>query len=285
MRLNLLKRLLAVPSLSRQEHRMVEFVMEHVRQRGPKRCGKAWSDKLGTVYIRKGTTEPVPVVCAHLDTVYDWKQVKVVEQDGLLVGYGPDGTRSGIGGDDRCGVAICLQLLERFDNIAVTLFAQEEIGYVGARNADAGFFGSVGSIVEFDAPATGLVSYSAGEHRLFENNGEFIQTAMPVLRRFGYIHFQHHPFTDVTGLRQRFPISCLNVSCGYYDWHTDHEFVKINDVEHSLEMATELVAALGNHRYGFALDPADAAPPPVDVTDFRLPVRAEQPKMSLCTRK
>lgn len=285
MRLNLLKRLLAVPSFSRHEQEIAYLVMEHVRQRGPKRCGKAWRDKLGTVYIRKGSTEPVPLVCAHLDTVYNWNQVQIVEQDGLLVGYGPDGTRSGIGGDDRCGVAICLQLLERLDNIAVALFAQEEIGYVGARNAEAGFFGSVGSIVEFDAPATGLVSYSAGGQRLFENNGEFIQTALPVLRRFGFVGFQHHPFTDVTGLRQRFPISCLNVSAGYHNWHSDHESVNISEVETSLEMATELVEALGNHRYGFALDPADVAPPPVEVTELRLPVRAEQPRMSLCTRK
>lgn len=285
MRLNLLKRLLAVPSYSRQEHRMVEFIMEHVRQRGPKRCGRVWADRWNNIYVRKGTTEPIPLACAHLDTVCDWAHVQIAEQDGLLVGYGPDGNRSGIGADDKCGVYTCLELLERFDNLAVTLFAQEEIGYVGARNADAAFFDTVGSIVEFDAPATGLVSYSAGGQRLFENDGEFIQNALPVLRRFGFARFQHHPFTDVTGLRQRFPISCLNVSCGYYDWHTNHEFVNLCDVEHSLEMATELVAALGNHRYGFALDPADAVPPPVDVTEFRLPVRVGQPRMSLCTRK
>ncbi|MHC1767359.1 MAG: hypothetical protein AB9869_24290 [Verrucomicrobiia bacterium] len=285
MRLELLKRLLAVPSPSRQEQHMVALVLEHVRQRGPKRCGRAWGDRWNNVYIRKGSTEPVPLVCAHLDTVYNWTQVEVVEQDGLLVGFGPDGNRSGIGADDRCGVLICLELLERFDNIAVALFAQEEIGYIGAQNADADFFGSVGSIVEFDAPAMGLVSYSAGGQRLFENNGEFIQTAMPVLRRFGFIRFQHHPFTDLTGLRTRFPISCLNVSCGYYDWHSDHESVKIGDVEHSLEMATELVAALGNHRYGYAINLSDTAAPPVEVTEFRLPERTEPRRMSLCTRR
>lgn len=76
---------------------------------------------------------------------------------------------------------ICLELLERFDNIAVALFAAEEVGCVGSRNADPEFFERVGYVVEFDCPGRGLVSYTSGGVRLFQNDGDFIKTALPVM--------------------------------------------------------------------------------------------------------
>ena len=74
----------------------------------------------------------------------------------------------------KAGVFICLELLERFDNIAVALFAAEEAGCVGSRNADPKFFERVGCVIEFDCPGRGLVSYTSGGVRLFENGGDFI---------------------------------------------------------------------------------------------------------------
>jgi len=283
MRIDLLKRILEVPTCSRREHRIVEFLLNHIREPGPERCGTAWADRWNNVYFRKGSLEPVPLICAHIDSVFDWTEVEIVERDGLLVGFDGKGQRTGIGADDKAGAFITLELLERCDNIALALFAQEEIGYIGAQNADPAFFGQVGYALEFDAPATGLVSYSAGGRRLFQNDGEFIRLALPVLRRFGFTSFQHHPFTDVTGLRRRFPFSCLNVSCGYYDWHSDTEYLSIADVKKSLAMATELIAALGNRRYDYDASKPETAPPPVEVTELRLPVR-RMPKESPCTR-
>lgn len=285
MQLDLLKRLLAVPTCSRREHRMVEFLLQHVRERGPELCGSAWADTWNNVYLRKGIMEPVPLVCAHIDSVFDGTEVEIVEQDGLLFGFDGEGNRAGIGADDKCGTFVSLELLERFDNIAVALFAQEEVGYIGARHADAAFFKNVGFAVEFDAPATGLVSYSAGAQRLFQNDGEFIRVAVPVLRRFGFVNFQRHPFTDVTGLRQRFPFSCLNVSCGYHHWHTDNEHVNIAEVEISLAMATELIAALGNRRYDYDASKPDTAAPPMEVTELRLPATRDKLRNTLCTRR
>lgn len=285
MRLDLLTQLLAVPTCSRREHRMVEFLLNHIRERGLERCGLAWADRWNNVFIRKGSLEPVPLACAHLDSVFGWSEVEIVEHDGLLVGFDRNGQRSGIGGDDKTGIAIVLELLERFENIAAALFGAEEVGFLGAQNADAAFFEHVGYALEFDAPATGLVSHVAGGQRLFQKDGEFIEVSMPVLRRFAFIHFQRHPFTDVTGLRQRFAFSCANVSSGYYNWHRDDEYVKIADVEKTLAMATELIAALGNRRYDYDACKPDTGKPPVEVTELRLPVTHDRAKNTLCTRR
>jgi hypothetical protein len=116
-------------------------------------------------------------------------------------------------------------------------------------NADARFFERVGYVLEFDCPAHGLVSYTSGGVRLFQNGGDFIERAWPVLDQHGFNRFQHHPFSDVKALRQRFNLSCLNLSCGYYNWHAHDEFVKLADVEAALALGSVIRTRAGSRTW------------------------------------
>ena len=270
MRVELLKQMLAVPSPSYREKAMVEFIVRHVEQMGP-RCGvRCRVDEHNNVYITKGDAEFLPCVAAHIDTVHRLAPATIVQHGGLVVGFDEAGRRTGIGGDDKAGVYICLDLLERFDNIAVALFAAEEVGCVGSRNADPDFFKRVGYLIEFDCPGRGLISYTSGGVRLFQNHGDFITTALPIMCRHGALNWQNHPFSDVKAIGGRFGLCCLNVSAGYYNWHRRDEFVKLADVEHALAFGTDLIRALGNRRYDFDSSVPDLADPAVPVTDLNL---------------
>jgi tripeptide aminopeptidase len=218
MRLDLLKELLAVPTRFRHEDQVVAFIADHVRGRGPARCGEVVTDPWNNLFIRKGRAEIVPCVAARTDTVHRPKQVEILQEEGILRGRDEPGERTGCGADDKCGVFICLELLERFDNMAVALFAQEEIGCVGAYHAPAAWFRDVGYVIEFDCPASGLVSYTSASVRLFGNDGAVIRTAKPVLGIHELTRWEHRPFTDVMALRERFDFSCFNLSCGYRNW-------------------------------------------------------------------
>ena len=253
---------------------MVEFLVEQVRQRGAARCGEIVVDEWNNVFIRKGRADYCPCVAAHIDTVQPLRPVQIVQQNGVLVGYDLHGQRTGIGADDKAGVFVCLELLERCQNIAVALFAAEEIGCFGAKHAPAGWFDGVGSVVEFDCPGHGLVSYSSGGERLFANDGEFIQTAAPVLQAHGLTRFQHHPFTDVMALRRRFGFSCLNLSCGYHNWHRPDEYVVVAEVEAAVNAGEALIAALASRAYPFDADADDTATPKFEVTSLQLGSRA-----------
>lgn len=272
MRIDLLKQILAVPTCSRQEGRMVEFLVEHVRQRGSARCGSIVTDKCNNVYIRKGQAEIVPCVAAHIDTVHPLRPVEIVQQDGILFGLDENGQRTGIGADDKAGIYICLELLERMDNVAVALFAAEEICCRGAYAADAAFFEKVGCVLEFDCPARGLLSYTSGGVRMFQNDGEFIQRALPVLQTHGLTRWQHHPFSDVMALRERFGFSCLNLSCGYHNWHRTDEYVVLDEVEAALTSGEDLLRALGCRHYAFDVNGGDAALPLLEVTGLQLAI-------------
>lgn len=269
MRLDLLKQILAMPTCSQQEDRMVQFITDHVHQRGAARCGEVVTDDWNNMFIRKGGPGFFPCVAAHIDTVHPPRPVQVVRQDGILFGVDGQGHRTGVGADDKAGIFICLELLERFDRLAVAMFAAEEIGCMGAYHAPAAWFNDVGYAIEFDCPGQGLVSYTSGSTRLFANDGEFIQTAAPVLAAHGLARWQHHPFTDVMALRQRFDFSCLNLSSGYHHWHRPDEYLVLHEVEAALAAGADLVRALGCRWYPFGADDVTALAP-LEVTGLQL---------------
>jgi len=246
MELKSLKRLLAVPTVSYHEDKMVAY-LHSVLCFLPR--VKVWTDQHKNVFVIKGSdAKPLPCVAAHIDSVQPLRNVTVRQDGGYLRGEF-NGRAAGLGADDKTGIHVALQLLSRFENIALAFFAMEEVGFQGARKADAAFFAKIGYLIEFDCPSRHMVSYTNNGVRLFDNQGDFIKKAWPVLQRHGSTLWQHHPFTDVTGIRERFPISCLNLSSGYYRWHAQDEFVKISDVDLAVEQGAALVTELDSVRY------------------------------------
>ena len=266
MRINLLKQLLNIHSPSRMEQGMVAFLADYARDHGYRFETDLWNN----TYLRKGKTGPVPAVCAHIDTVPTVGTGKLRQQSGRLFGMDGQGQLVGIGGDDKAGVYVCLELLDRLDNLAVMLFAAEEIGGLGSKNAPAAWFTDVGYLIEFDCPGQGLVSYTSGGIRLFANDGDFIQRAAPVMAKHKLTQWQYHPFSDVMVVRQRFPISCFNLSCGYYNWHQSDEFIVLADVEAAIHSGHALIMALGCKCYPFAVAGTDKVPPHFEVTGLKV---------------
>ena len=250
MNIDFFKKLLSVPTVSRQEEQMTLFLTSHFALEYPE---AHWHvDQFNNVYFIKGASATMPCVAAHIDSVQPIERKFTVEQlDGTLVAHTRKGKRCGFGADDKAGVMVCLEMLKRFDNIAAVFFAAEEIGCEGARFAEAKFFKNVGYLLEFDCPSRNMLSYSSSGERLFENRGEFISCAKPVLDAWGVTQWQRHPYSDVMVLRQRFDFSCLNLSCGYYNWHMPNEYVRITDTENSIGAAEALIKALGNKPYVF----------------------------------
>jgi len=252
MNIERLKQVLSVPTQSMREDQMVEFLKGEAARRPGVVCTV---DTYNNVFLKKGTAKFFPCVAAHIDSVQPIdRYFRVVQRNGTLLAVDSKNHQVGFGGDDKAGVYICLELLDRFPDIAVAFFAAEEIGCRGALSAHEKMFDDIGYVLEFDCPGHEMFSYTTSGVRLFDNDGQFIKTGFPVLSKWGINKWQHHPYTDVMALRKRFSFSCMNLPCGYYNWHAPSECVKISDTHNSLEMATELVAALGTARYDYIYD-------------------------------
>jgi di/tripeptidase len=50
-------------------------------------------------------------------------------------------------------------------------------------------------------------------------------------------------------LRSKFDFSCINISIGYYDYHTPEEYVVIEDVFSGIDAGKKMIEKLGNKKH------------------------------------
>ena len=250
-----LKEILSIPSYSKKEILMREFIKKFAIDNGI----KYHIDYKGNIYLTKGVideNEHYPCVVSHIDTVHS-KHISLIEenkrliidedQDMLTAKHPETNIQTGIGGDDKCGVFVCLSLMTKLAVIKGAFFVEEEIGMLGSKVSDDSFFKNVGYAIQFDAPSANWITEVCSGVRIFEDF--FKDMIKEVLSDNGYTNFSNDPFTDVNQLAQKYDFNCLNLGCGYYRQHTDYEYVIISEVEKSLKAGLDLIEYLGNDKY------------------------------------
>ena len=263
MNKNRLKEVLSIPSVYGEEGLVRDYIQSYAENEGI----DYRIDKKGNIYLTKGSEkmtegEYYPCVVAHMDTVHrshtnlvkENKRLGIVESYSSLVENdiltatlpGTD-TQTGIGGDDKCGVAVCLEMLDYFDVIKASFFVEEEIGMKGSKEADREFFSNVGYAIQFDAPSSDWITEVCSGQRLFDK--DFKDLITEDLSNNGYTSFSNDPFTDVNQLAQKFNFCCLNLGCGYYSQHTPSEYVIIKEVEDAIRAGKSLISKLGLEYY------------------------------------
>jgi di/tripeptidase len=262
----LLKDVLSVPSKTYKEEMMVEFISNWLTDNNIDHE----VDEFMNVYATK-TTGPVPdnfyfpCVVSHTDTVHNIDTINVVEEQKKnaqgemklsLKAYNNLGNPTGIGGDDKCGIYACLELLKELPFLKAAFFVSEETGCHGSRKADKSFFSDVGYAIQFDAPENWMVTERCWGTTLFERKSEFFKHCDVILKESfpSKLQYFSHPYTDVYALKESFDFSCINISIGYYDYHTKNEYVVVEDVYNGIEVGKKMIEKLGNSKYRFKME-------------------------------
>jgi len=174
-------------------------------------------------------SHPVLLV-AHLDTVHQ-QAPSAFYIDKTRSADGDLWCEEGIGGDDRCGVLIVMELIKELD-CHVLFTEDEEAGGQGAiKFSRSGIRPDVKFIVEFDRQGC--------DDAVFYNcdNPDF--TAF--VEEYGFIE-STGTFSDISYIAPALGIAAVNLSSGYYHAHTRQEFIRVADVESIIERAARLVA-------------------------------------------
>ena len=274
MNLNKFKELLSVPTKTYKEGKMVDYIMSTIVQMGGVTLTR---DEHNNIYATKGTLDEgqfYPMFISHTDTVHELVDEIIVKEEHLLrpytfgkdfgqeqvlclKAYTKDDKPTGIGGDDKCGIYICLELLNQLDKVKVAFFVSEETGCHGSKKVNEDFLKDVGYCTQYDAPGDHLISYSCFGTVLFDKEGEFFHTALrSITKSFkNEMMVQSHPYTDIMMIKQKSDFSCINISCGYYNMHTSNELICIDDVVRAIEVGKNLVKDLGLKKYEFEYKP------------------------------
>ena len=185
-------------------------------------------------------TEPVLVV-AHLDTVHTQKVCEINNRNGQI------SSPQGIGGDDRCGVFIIMNLIKEL-NCSVLFCEQEEHGCIGANkfvNATCTMETADGESIESKYVDNLDVNYIIEFDRRGNNDAVFYRCDNKDFTKFvtettGYKE-ENGSYTDISKIAPAAGIAAVNLSSGYYNAHTTNEYVVYSDMMHTLEVAKKLI--------------------------------------------
>lgn len=236
--MELLKSLYEIHSPSGEEKKLKRFIKKWVAN-NIEGVECTW-DNAGNLFFKKGESDTYPCLAAHLDQVQKKhsKDFKAVFTDDIVFGYSPSQReRQGLGADDKNGLWIALKALEEFDVLKVAFFVGEEIGCVGSGKADLDFFKDVRFVVQADRRGYGdfitTISCTKVASQEFIDDIDFAS--------FGYKETSGM-MTDVLELTERgVGVACINMSCGYYDPHTDDEYTVIDDLLNAYDLVCHII--------------------------------------------
>lgn len=239
-------------TLAIQTHSGETGAMQKYLKRFARKHNIPFKEDRGNIYMTKGSADKYPCVVAHTDTVHKIiENFKVLFVDGIYFGWDADKMEfSGVGGDDKVGIAIALKMLLDHDTMKAAFFVDEEIGCVGSGRSDMEFFDDCTIVIQCDRRGNkDLVNRVYGE-TLFGQ--EFESAINPIMELFGR-KLATGMLTDVYTLRKRgLKTASMNLSTGYYKPHTNEEYVIYSDVESTYDFVRIVFSELGDRFWHFA---------------------------------
>lgn len=176
--------------------------------------------KFGDGFVLAKGDIPIMLV-AHLDTVHRTQ----CDENSIFVNLTQNIVTStnGIGGDDRCGVFMIMDILKHTKHRPYILFTEdEECGGIGAKKFITRYNKSntnINFIIELDRANSNDSVYYDLDNKDFE---EYIN-------KYGF-KTSFGTYTDICELCPAFDCAGVNLSCGYYKAHTTSEYVNINEM-------------------------------------------------------
>ena len=171
----------------------------------------------------------VPVLLiAHMDTVHAERAEIICFSEDMRYVMSPQG----IGGDDRCGLYMILELIKEA-RCHVLFCEDEEPGSLGAeRFTHSGIFPKVDFIVEIDR--------RGGNDAVFYrcDNPEFTKFVLG----FGF-EKKRGTSSDISVIAPYLQTAAVNISAGYYNPHCLNEYIDMTDVQNNIRRIGEMIRA------------------------------------------
>ena len=174
------------------------------------------------------------LLTAHLDTVhkvqmYSYMEYENSKKEHILT------ASDGIGGDDRCGVYMILELIRRGFRPSILFCEDEEKGGIGSdkfiETETAKKLAGLNYMIELDRANSKDAVFYECDNKDFT---EYITSSTGYKETYG-------SFSDISTLAPFAGIAAVNLSCGYYNAHTVYEEVNMEEMFHTIDVVGELL--------------------------------------------
>ena len=203
------------------------------------------SHKDGNIYCTKGLAEYYPTVVAHYDTAQGYhKGLQIFKTDDWMFGFdNATGEQCGLGLDDAVGICFAIQMLKMMPACKVFLPCGEERGLVGTNRCELSFFDNSLVVTQLDRRSytTDFIKFTNGVQVW---NPDHLDLIKPLMKKYGY-KTSDGTATDVGGLRRRgLKVSSHNLSCGYFNEHSNSEVASVSLMINAFSFAYEMLTML-----------------------------------------
>lgn len=207
-------------------------------------------DNTGNIIARKGTLAPgeyYPTIVAHYDTVHDLVTDYTVQKTRTTHNKTRYSSPTGVGGDDKVGLALALWIAITKPKIKLVFTVGEESGCIGANALTPEDFTDSGYLIEPDRRGnTDLITSYMGSTTA---NADFHSIAKEAAFTHGYRE-ESGLVTDVFELQSNgVDLSAINLSVGYYEPHSNKEYVILEDAIRSLHIIRTIINKAGYNRF------------------------------------
>jgi len=236
-----------------QTHTSNEFRMHYYITRWLNKRQLDWAyDDVGNIIVTKGEADWYPCIVAHLDTVHrivnNFRIMHTKTGDGHDMLYAKSGKhKTGIGGDDKCGIYAVLYMLEHFETIKAVFFTQEEGGCIGSSDIDLSLLNDVGYVIQLDR--WGRSDFICKDYNCDFVSDDFQDDLKELKEQYGYEDAEGLITDSVTLFKRKIGVSCINLSCGYYQHHSDAEKIDLNQFWNAIRFTEETITRLGCNLY------------------------------------
>lgn len=182
---------------------------------------------VGDGFVFAKGTFPVLLV-AHMDTVHSFTP-SIINYDKKKNSMS---SPYGIGGDDRCGIYMILEIIKAF-NCSVLFCEDEESGGIGAKKfiqTDLASELEFNYAIELDRKGSKDAVFYDCDNEDFEKfiTQEFYKTAWG-------------SFSDISVVAPFLKCAAVNLSCGYYNAHTEKEYVVLHEMDRSIKEVCKIL--------------------------------------------
>ena len=191
-------------------------------------------DDFGNLFIKIGESDVM--FTSHLDTATSaYTKVNHVIDGNIIK---TDGT-SILGADDKAGVTVMLNMIEKQVPGLYYFFLGEEVGCVGSKKVaekqKVEKIPYINKVISFDRRGTdSIITFQASSRCCSDKFGEELSKRLnEVESTFKYKNDPTGVYTDSAQFVKIYP-ECTNISVGYYSEHT---FSERQDIEHLTKLA------------------------------------------------
>lgn len=183
----------------------------------------------------------------------------IINGDIITARYLDTKIQCGLTADDGNGILCALQLLETLPNLKVLFTVEEECGGNGAHEVykNYEFFENVSFMLQADRRGTNdLIVHT---NAIDITSKEFLDDINPIMNKYGYMP-EFGTFTDVGVLAEDLEICGVNISCSYWNEHSNQEYCSISGLQKCLNFMYDIIISLQNNGKLYAIKVPEKRP-------------------------